>query len=297
VSRRVAVVTGAMGFLGSHMVEHLLARDYAVRAIDRPDAVRRESLDAVRTDARLTLDLRDLLTIAPNDPVFADAMCIIHCAGIAALDRDPEAYFEANVRSLLVALEAARRHRGCRVVHPSSAAIYARATTPIAEDHPLATTSPYSFSKLMAERLAEHWREVYRLPIVSFRIFNGYGPRCEGVGSVGMFLESIAAGRPITVFGDGNQLRDFIHVDDIAEAFVLGAETNVDRAVYNLGTGTPRSVGELARLMHASLESGPARPNEQRILCADTTAIRQDLGWSPRISLEDGIAALIANRA
>lgn len=296
-SSTTVLVTGAGGFLGTHTVERLLGEGCRVRAVDRDEKKIRDNLGAIANDPALAVEIDDLLTISPEDSLFSGVDYLFHCAGIAdhaPSMREPELYMEGNVMAFVRVLEAARFHSMKRVVNPSSAAVYGTATWPTREDHPKNPVSPYGFTKWMAEMAGQHWNQVFGVPTVSFRIFNGYGSRAFRYGVVSIFLNKRLAGETVILSGDGNQKRDFIYITDIVDAFVRGAHRAADGAVYNLGSGRPRTLNDLVKAMGLSVEHGPSRPGEPEVICADISKITADLSWSPKVSLEQGVANLLA---
>lgn len=295
MSQATSLVTGAAGFLGSHTVEALLARGDQVRTLDLPDARFEAGLGVLLDHPALTLDRRDLLSIDAADPVFEGVGAIYHCAGIAdhvPSMQVPERYMQANVMALVRVLEAARHHKVGTVINASSAAVYGIAQAPTAEDHPIAPVNPYGLTKWMAEEACVHWSKVFGVATISFRIFNCYGPRATASGPVGFFLKKAAAGEALTVTGDGTQERDFIHVTDVVSAFLAGAASDRSGTAYNLGSGTPETVNRLAELVGGAITYIASRPGEPKVILADTTRIRTELGWEPRITLADGIHQL-----
>ncbi len=295
MSQRTSLVTGAAGFLGSHTIEALLARGDVVRGLDLPGASFQAGLGQLLSHPKLTLDKRDVLSIAADDPVFAGVDTIYHCAGIAdhvPSMQVPERYMQANVMAVVRVLEAARHHKIAKVINASSAAVYGIATAPTAEDHPIAPVNPYGLTKWMAEEACAHWSKVFGVATISFRIFNCYGPRATASGPVGFFLKKAAAGEAITVTGDGTQERDFIHVADVVSAFLAGAASDRSGVAYNLGSGRPETINHLAELVGGPIQYVAPRPGEPKVILADTTRIRAELGWEPRITLADGIHQL-----
>jgi UDP-glucose 4-epimerase len=294
---KIALVTGAAGYLGSHTVDKLLCRGYKVRGIDLPNARFEANLGAQLNCPSLKIEPADILSIDPEAAIFADTDYIFHCAGIAdhiASFSEPERYIDVNVKAVVRVLEAARYHNVTKVIYPSSAAVYGTAEWPTSEEHPINPGNPYGFSKWLGELAINHWHQVFGVPSISYRIFNGYGPRAETSGVVGAFLKRRRAEQPIGILGDGSALRDFIYVSDIVDAFLLGAESDVAGRVYNIASGSPRSVKELAELMGCEIEYGPAREGEPPVICGDISKIMTDLGWKPSVSLEDGIKSLLS---
>ncbi len=218
---------------------------------------------------------------------------------------DPDGTLDINVRGTQNVLEAARRAGARRVVIASSAAVYgANATTPLAETLAAEPISHYGAHKLMAERLCAVYRHLYGLETVALRYFNVYGPRqdprSEYSGVISRFAATLQAGGTPTIYGDGEQTRDFIHVTDVARANLLAA--TAERAVggvFNVGSGRPITINDLARVMSDLLgvERRPTyqdpRPGDIRRSVADIARIQETLGYQPRVSLRAGLADLL----
>jgi UDP-glucose 4-epimerase len=301
--KKLAIVTGAAGFIGSHMVDLLLARGYRVRGIDSLCGGRTANVEQHAGNPDFVLDPRDLRSIAPSDPAFKGADYVFHFAGIGdivpSIDR-PVDYLSANVMGTVHALEAAR-HAGVRkFVYAASSSCYGSAPElPTSENSPIAPQYPYALSKYQGEEAVLHWGQVYQLPVMSLRIFNAYGPRSRTSGAYGavfgVFLAQKLAGKPFTVVGDGSQRRDFAFVTDVARAFLLAAEAARAQQVYNLGAGNPQSVNRLVELLDGEVVHLPKRPGEPERTWADITRIRAELGWQPLVSFEEGVARMLEN--
>ena len=156
---------------------------------------------------------------------------------------------------------------------------------------------PYALSKYLGEQAVMHWGTVYRLPVVSMRIFNAYGPRSRTSGAYGavfgVFLAQKLANKPFTVVGDGSQKRDFVYVTDLARAFLLAAESEGTDQIYNVGGGDPQSVGRLVELLGGDVEYLAKRPGEPDCTWANIAKIREELGWEPKVSFEEGVGTML----
>lgn len=300
-ARPLAVVTGGAGFIGSHMVDLLVERDYRVHVIDNLIGGRAANLDRHSTNRDVILDERDIRSLASDDACFAGARFVFHFAGIGDIVpsiEQPTGYMSANVQGTVHVLEAARHAGARKFVYAASSSCYGLATVPTSEDHPLAPQYPYALSKLLGEQAVFHWHNVYGLPANSLRIFNAYGTRSRTSGAYGavfgVFLRQKLAGQPFTVVGDGTQKRDFLYVTDVARAFAAAAETDKSGEVWNLGAGNPQSVNRLVELLQGSIIYIPKRPGEPDCTWADTTKIRHDLSWSPTVSFEEGVRRILA---
>jgi UDP-glucose 4-epimerase len=301
-ARPIAVVTGGAGFIGSHMVDLLVEKGYAVRAIDNMVGGRRENLGQHDKNKDVVLEERDIRSYAPNDPFFKGAKFVFHFAGIGdivpSIER-PMEYMSANVQGTAHMLECARHAGARKFVYASSSSCYGLAKVPTREDHPIAPQYPYALSKYQGEQAAFHWHLVYKLPVNAVRIFNAYGTRSRTSGAYGavfgVFLRQKLAGKPFTVVGDGTQKRDFLYVTDVAKAFLAAAETDKVGAFWNLGAGNPQSVNRLVELLGGEKSYIPRRPGEPDCTWADITKIASELSWKPEVSFEDGVAKIVAN--
>ena len=298
----IAVVTGGAGFIGSHMVDLLLERGYEVRVIDSLVGGREANLAHHKSDPRLSAEFRDIRDYEADDKVFSRAKYVFHFAGIGDIVpsmEQPADYMSANVQGTVRMLECARRAGAAKFVYAASSSCYGLASVPTREDHPISPQYPYALSKNLGEQAVMHWHQVYRQPANSIRIFNAYGirSRTSGVyGAVfGVFLRQKLAGRPYTVVGDGTQKRDFIYGSDVAGAFLAAAETAKSGRCYNVGAGNPQSVNRLVELLGGAKTHIPKRPGEPDCTWADISRIRTELGWSPKISFEEGVSRVVAN--
>src|SRR5690242_11683055 len=251
-SGAVAVVTGGAGFIGSHMVDCLLEHGFRVRVIDNLVGGRESNLAHHASNSELSFEKLDIRAVEPGSRVFADARFVFHFAGIGDIVpsiEQPIDYMSTNVQGTVRVLEAARAAQVEKFVYAASSSCYGLAATPTREDHLIAPQYPYALSKYQGEQAAFHWRQVYRLPVNSIRIFNAYGTRVRTTGAYGavfgVFFKQKLAGKPFTVVGDGTQRRDFLYASDVASAFLLAAETKKSREIWNLGAGNPQSVNRL----------------------------------------------------
>lgn len=298
-TRPIAVVTGGAGFIGSHMVDNLLAHGYTVRAVDNLSGGRESNLAHLAGNADFSLERADIRDLMPGHAVFEGARHVFHFAGIGdivpSIER-PLDYMDVNVQGTAHVLECAR-HVGVRkFVYAASSSCYGLAPTPTREDHPIVPQYPYALSKYMGEQTSFHWHQVYGLPVNSIRIFNAYGTRVRTTGAYGavfgVFFRQKLAGKPYTVVGDGTQRRDFLYVTDIAEAFRLAAETELTGQVWNLGAGNPQPVNRLIELLGGETVYIPKRPGEPDCTWADITKIQHDLKWKPVVPFEEGVARM-----
>jgi UDP-glucose 4-epimerase len=300
MSEPIAVVTGGAGFIGSHMVDQLMARGYRVRVIDNLVGGREANLAHHRDDPRLTLERRDVRQLDTADALFKDAALVFHFAGIGdivpSIER-PVDYMETNVQGTVRVLECARAAKVKKFVYAASSSCYGLADVPTREDHSIAPEHPYALSKYQGEMAVLHWHRVYRLPANSIRIFNAYGPRVRTTGAYGavfgVFFKQKLAAKPFTVIGDGTQSRDFLFVTDVAAAFLRAAESDFTGEIWNLGAGNPQSVNRLVELLGGPVVYIPKRPGEPDCTFADISKIQRDLGWKPVVPFDQGIQRMM----
>jgi UDP-glucose 4-epimerase len=296
------VVTGGAGFIGSHLVDRLVADGRRVRVVDSLVSGRTQNLEQHRETGRVELLVGDVCDEAVVERAFHGAERVFHLAGRADVVpsiEHPGAYFRTNVDGTFVTLQAARRNHVARYIYVASSSCYGIPDqVPTPETAPLQPQYPYALTKMLGEQLVLHWAQVYQLPAVSIRFFNVYGPRARTTGSYGavfgVFLAQLRAGLPLTIVGDGTQTRDFTYVTDAVAALVAAAASDARGAVYNVGSNRPVSINRLVELLGArEVVHVPKRPGEPDCTWADTTKIRAELGWEPRVAFEDGVATML----
>lgn len=298
-----SLVTGGAGFIGSHLVDALLAAGDEVVVIDNFATGREENLDDARAKGRpLTVWRLDVAGAVPLASYFAGIDRVFHLAALAdivpSVER-PADYHRANVDGTVAVLEAARAAGVKRVVYAASSSCYGIPDLiPTPETAAIRPQYPYALTKWIGEQYAMHWHRVYGLPVTSCRLFNVYGPRSRTTGAYGamfgVFLAQRLAGAPLTIVGDGSQMRDFTHVEDVVRGLILASErgTAIGR-IFNLGTGHPTTVAEIAARIGGTSVRIPRRPGEPDVTCADATLARILLGWEPWIGIQAGIARML----
>ncbi len=307
---RPVLVTGAGGFIASHLVEALVAKQARVRAFVRYNSRGDPGLLSLLPAATLKQveiiagDLRDLPAVEEA------AQGITHILHLGALIAIPYSYLhpaevvETNVIGTMNVLLAARQAKTERVVHTSTSEVYGTALwTPISEDHPLQGQSPYSASKIGADKLAESFFRSFDTPVVTLRPFNTYGPR-QSTRAVIPTIIAQALSQDTVWLGNLEARRDLTFVADTVAGFLLAGETpGIEGETFNLGTGREISVGELANLVVGLIqrqvsiktETQRLRPQKSEVqrLLADNSKARSRLGWEPRTNLEEGLALTI----
>jgi UDP-glucose 4-epimerase len=297
-----ALVTGGAGFIGSHLTRQLLATGRRVTVLDNLSVGRRE---AVPAGARFVHgDIRDDAALAE---ALSDVDCVFHLAAQVTIRGSFDRFYEdleTNVMGTARLLRAVDPARVKWFTLASSMAVYADAPSPapINESHPTQPISPYGIGKLAAEGVSRQILEARGIPFTAVRYFNTFGPGqtyTPYVGVITIFVTRLLRGDGIAIFGDGEQQRDFVHVEDIAAGTL--ATPGRPPGTYNLGTGHGTSLNQLASMLIAELAPSacathaPAQPGELRFSVADIRAARQALGYQPTHTLRADIAGVIAD--
>jgi UDP-glucose 4-epimerase len=294
-----ALVTGGAGFIGSHLTDALVAAGHEVHVVDDLSTGRVENLEtALERGAELHVEdvtdaawMIDLAAIVRPDVVF-------HLAAQIDVRRsvdDPAFDAGVNVAGTAAVLDAARRAGTPRLVLASTAAVYGRpGQIPTPEDSPVAPISPYGASKAAAETYLGVYGRLHGMSTLALRMANVYGPRQDPhseSGVVAIFSAAAVAGYPAIVFGDGSQTRDYVHVSDVAAAFVAAGRSQAT-GVLNVSTGRETSVLEVAEGLGLTIQYAPRRTGEIECSCLDPSAARRELGWHARTALYDGLLPL-----
>jgi UDP-glucuronate 4-epimerase len=300
------LVTGAAGFIGSHLSERLVQDGHEVIGLDTFHAYyarerKERNLAGLLSQPSFRLVEADLRT-ADLAPILDGVEAIYHEAAMPGLIRSWdwfEEYMTCNVLATQRLLEAARAVSPKVFVQASTSSVYGRSSS-CAEDAYPQPISPYGATKLCAENLGFAYRESFGVPFVVVRYFSVYGPRQRPDMGYTIFVDRVLRGESITIFGDGEQTRGNTYVTDIVDATVRAGALGEPGEVYNIGGGESRSanwiVETIQRLAERKVEivHGPARPGEQRDALADTSKARNELQWAPKMSLEDGLREQIA---
>ncbi len=310
----LAAVTGAEGFIGSHLVETLVASGARVRAmvlynsfgswgwLDALDPQVLASVEVVMGDVRDARATREFI---------GEAEVVYHLAALIAIPYSyhaPHSYLETNAGGTMNVLEAVRELGTPRMVHTSTSEVYGTAIrVPIDEDHPLQAQSPYSATKVAADKLAESYHASFDVPVVTLRPFNTYGPRQSTRAVIPTIITQLAAGRSEVALGALTPTRDLTYAADTARAFMAAAAAPLDRVagrVLNAGSGNEISIGDLAELIARRMdrplrlqrEDERMRPEKSEVqrLVSDSTRLRELTGWAPEHTLESGLDETIA---
>ena len=303
------LVTGGAGFIGSHLVDALVARGDEVVVLDDLSTGRRENLAAAGASARLIVgSVDDLDTV--RGAVEGCAL-VYHEAAVASVQRTVEAPTQTqrtNLAGTLNVLEAARGAGVRRVVFAGSAAVYGDTETmPLVESQTPRPMSPYAIEKLASEQYMGVWSALYGLETVTLRYFNVFGPRQDPgspySGVISIFVDRLITGRVPTIFGDGKQTRDFVYVEDVVRANLLAGTADaptVSGRVFNVARGEATDLNALYTILaevcgvSAPVGYAPARAGDIRHSLANIGALRQTLGYTPQVPVAEGLARLVA---
>ena len=306
MSRTSTIVTGGAGFIGSELVRQLTAAGSPVVVIDNLVNGKRENLAAV--DGRITLLEYDIRDVSAYAPILREADVVYHlaCLGVRHSVHSPLDNHDVNATGTLQLLEASRAAGVPKFVYVSSSEVYGTAQrVPMTEDHPTFPCTVYGGSKLAGEAYTRAYHRTYGFPTVVVRPFNTYGPRCHHEGDSGevipKFMLRCLADRPMVIFGDGTQTRDFTYVSDTARGIILaGTTAEAVGRTLNLGSGFELSINDLARTVAviterpgAEVVHDEARPGDVLRLYADMSQARSLLGHEPQVPLEQGLAMLL----
>lgn len=300
-SPKRCLVTGAAGFIGSHLCDRLLSLGHNVIGLDNLVTGRTANLKVAEIYRKFTLIEQDLVNISAS--ILTDIDWVFHLAGLADLVpsiQNPGDYYHSNLHSTFALLEACRTVKIEKFIYTASSTCYGipdRYPTP--ETYPCQPKHPYGLTKYLGEQLVIHWAQVYQLPALSLRLFNVYGPRSRTTGAYGavfgVFLAQKLAGKPFTLVGDGTQTRDFTFVSDVVEAFIKAAQSDLTGEIINIGSGQPETVAKLVQLLAGPITQIPKRPGEPDCTWADITKATTLLEWQPRVTLSQGVAEMLAN--
>jgi len=303
------LVTGGGGFIGSHLIEHLLQQEREVVCLDRfdPREVEAGNLASARGAAGLAVAVGDVLDTDFLNRTFSTFSfdAIVHLAAqvnLRASVENPRPYIDINVAGTTQLLAACARFGVPRFIFASSDSVYGQPkSTPVREATPLRPLSPYAASKAAAEVFCSTYAHLFGLSVAVLRLFSPYGPRQRRELAVSSFTQRIAADEEVHIYGDGSNQRDFTYVSDIVAGIVGALDSPIQGCeVFNLSGGRPISILYLVRLIEKALDKKarvrflPARREESAVLWADLTRARTVLGYEPRVSIEEGIERFVA---
>jgi UDP-glucuronate 4-epimerase len=305
-----ALVTGAAGFIGSHLGERLLADGLAVIGVDNFDdfydpQIKRQNLKECLKNKNFQLIESDIRDGAAMDKVVGDDIgIIVHLAaraGVRPSIEKPLLYADVNINGTMVLLEAAKKHKVTKFIFASSSSVYGNnKKVPFSEDDNVDfPISPYAATKKACELLCHTYHHLYGINMTSLRFFTVYGPRQRPDLAIHKFAKLIEQGKPIPVFGDGSMMRDFTYIDDIIDGVVTAMKKCAGYHLYNLGESRPVSVNDLIAEIEKALGKKavkkylPPQPGDVDRTFADVTMAVKELGYKPNTTIQAGLAKFV----
>jgi UDP-glucose 4-epimerase len=297
-----ALVTGGAGFIGSHLTELLVKKNFKVTVIDNLSNGSLSNLKSLIKKKKINFIKADLKNLKKNKKTFNQDY-VFHLAALGSIIPsidNPKKYVQNNFNGTVNLLECIRDYKIKKIVYAASSSCYGISTTPTSENNIIDPQNPYAFSKWVAEEAIKHWSKIYKIPFISIRIFNAYGSRFRTKGAygsvIGVFLRQQYSKKPLTVVGSGKQSRDYVHVMDVAEAFYLAAVSRNKNNIFNLGYSKSISVNEIVKIINPKktvrLQNRPGEPYKT---LANTSKIRSILKWKPQVDFEKGLRELVDN--
>jgi len=298
-----AIVTGGAGFIGSHMVDLLVANGYQVIVIDNLANGRLDNIEHHKDSIEfIQADIGDYEVELDN--YFEGVDYVFHYAALADIVpsiNNPLKYHKANVDGTIRVLEAAKKSKNLKkFIYASSSSCYGIPDIyPTPENSPIEPEYPYAHTKTIGEQYVMHWGQVYDMPVVSMRFFNVYGLRHRTSGTYGavfgVFLAQMLNNKPLTIVGDGEQTRDFTYVTDIVDACYKASQSNITQEIFNVGSDNTYSINYLVDLLGGDRVYIPKRPGEPDSTYADISKIKKMLGWYPKVKFLDGVKIMLEN--
>ena len=297
------LVTGFAGFIGSHVCETLIENKHKVWGIDNLSTGHKGNIKIFKDKLQGVVydDINNIDSYFDN----IEFDQIIHLAALADVVpsiKNPRSYFNSNVSGTLSLIDFMQKRKIKKIIYTASSSCYGIPKKfPTNENELIDTRYPYALTKYTGEEYVKHFSNLYNFNAISLRLFNVYGPRARTTGTYGavfgIFLKQLLSNKPLTIVGDGKQTRDFIFVKDVANAFLLSSNSNLDGFnIFNVGASKPISINYLAKILNpVDVIYIPDRPGEPRQTFADISKIKKKLGWEPKIKFEDGVKIMIDN--
>ena len=296
------LVTGCAGFIGSHLTETLLNQGFKVYGIDNLSNGKLSNTSSFNKNTNFIFLEYDINEIDKFEKVLDEVDVIYHLAALADIVpsiQNPESYFNSNVNGTFNLIRNCENKKVKKIIYAASSSCYGIPDKyPTSENSPILPQYPYALTKRLGEEIIFHFGNLYKIPVVSLRLFNVYGPRARTSGTYGavfgVFLAQKLAKKPFTIVGDGEQTRDFTFVDDVVNAFIEMMDTNIKNEIFNVGSGKTYSVNTLINLLGSNkIVNIPKRPGEPDCTFADISKILKKTSWKPKISFEDGVKKLM----
>ena len=295
-----SIITGGAGFIGSNLAEHLVNIGHKVVVLDNFVSGNKSNLSHLKKK-NLKIIKIDISNSKNLNKYFKGTDYIFHLAALAQIIpsiKYPKKYFKNNVIGTIKVLEAAKKVKIKKFIYAASSSCYGvPKNIPTSENDEIDLRNPYAVTKFVGEEIVMKYASIFKMPNISFRFFNVYGPRLNISGQysavIGNFLSQTKKNKKLTIVGDGKQTRDFIHVDDLANAFIKVIKSKKVNKIYNLGSGKKTSINLIAKIFGGKKKFIPIRPGEPKNSLANISKIKKEIKWKPKISIEEGIKKLL----
>lgn len=300
--KKTSLITGCAGFIGSHLVDFLLEKKHKVIGIDNLTSGKNKNIkNAFKNKNFLFIrgNIKNINKLLKKKKLKIDY--VFHFAGhgelIPSIEK-PVEYFNNNAMNTVHLIDYVRKnHKIKKFIYAASSSCYGVVNGKTNEKSKISTEHPYAFSKYVGELACLHWGKVFKMPIISIRIFNAYGPRSRTTNVygavIGVFLKQKLVNYPLTIVGNGRQKRDFLYINDLCKAFYMASKSNLNLEIFNLGRGKAESVNYLASLISNKKKFIPWRPGEPKFIESDISKIKNKLKWHPSTTLKVGIKKVI----
>lgn len=296
------LITGGAGFIGSHLAEHLLKKKNKITIIDNFSTGNLSNIREIKN--KVEIISADVSKIGTWGNSFKNKDIIFHLAALSDIVpsvENPTDYFNSNVIGTFNVLEMTRKYKIKRIIYAASSSCYGIPKKyPTHEEAEISPQYPYALTKNLGEQLVIHWNKIYKIPAISLRLFNVYGPRVKNSNNYGamfgIFMAQKLANKAFTVVGDGNQTRDFTYITDVCKAFeVVSKNKNCIGKIYNIGSGKTISINKIISLLKGKRIFIPKRPGEPHVTFADISKIKKETKWKPKVDIKKGIDLMLNN--
>ena len=300
--KKKSIITGGAGFIGSNLTDHLVRIGHKVLVLDNFVSGKKSNLSHHRKkDVKIVkIDISKSKNLYKY---FKGAHYVFHLAALAQIIpsiKNPKKYFKNNVIGTLRVVEAAKRAKIKKLIYAASSSCYGTPKKlPTSEKDKIDLKNPYAVTKFIGEEIIMRYASMFKMPNISFRFFNVYGPRINISGQysavIGNFLSQTKGNKALTIVGNGKQTRDFIHVDDLVNACIKAIKSKCINKIYNLGSGKKTSINAIAKIFNGKKKFIPTRPGEAKNSLADISKLKKDIKWKPVVTVQEGIKRLLNN--
>ena len=301
MKKKKFIITGGAGFIGSHLVDFLVKKNYNITVIDNLSTGQKKNL--ANSLKKIKFYKSDISKIGKWTNIFKNAYAVYHLAAKADIVpsiKDPVEYHKTNIDGTFNVINSCKKFSVKKIIYAASSSCYGIPKKfPTDEKSSICFHYPYAMTKNLGEQIINHFSKLYNITCVSLRLFNVYGPRSRTTGAYGavfgVFLAQKLNNKPLTIVGDGNQSRDFIHVSDVINAFYKALFYNKKFNIFNIGFGKSIKINTLADLIGGKKIFIPNRPGEPNMTLANIKKAKKELKWKPRIEFFTGVKNLLDN--